>query len=157
MSYPGHSLGEFLPLCREAVGIFYNPSRLGNQFLDFLPISLIFLRFALFCVNPFISNTIRSIFTKFTLDPGKTINMIVKATYFWFTKHYRSLNTETKLFEIMLWLLLNLWNLKSWSCQFSCSSEAFLSYFYFHLWRYSFPIFSHTCNFLISISVLMLS
>ena len=30
MSYPGHSLVRgFLPLCREAVGVFYSPSRLG--------------------------------------------------------------------------------------------------------------------------------
>ena len=28
VSYPGHS---FLPLCGEAVGVFYNPSRLGKQ------------------------------------------------------------------------------------------------------------------------------
>ena len=32
VSYPGHSLGGgVLPLCREAVGVFYSPSRLGNQ------------------------------------------------------------------------------------------------------------------------------
>ena len=31
--YPGHSLGGgVLPLCREAVDIFYRPSRLGKQF-----------------------------------------------------------------------------------------------------------------------------
>ena len=30
VSYPGHSLGGVLPLCREAVGVFYSPSRLGN-------------------------------------------------------------------------------------------------------------------------------
>ena len=30
MSYPGHSLEEILPLCREAVGVFYCPNRLGN-------------------------------------------------------------------------------------------------------------------------------
>ena len=30
MSYPGHSLGVVLPLCREAVGAFYSPSRLGK-------------------------------------------------------------------------------------------------------------------------------
>ena len=30
MSYPGHSLGGVLPLCREAVSVFYSPSRLGN-------------------------------------------------------------------------------------------------------------------------------
>ena len=29
-SYPGHSLGGVLPLCREAVGVFYSLSRLGN-------------------------------------------------------------------------------------------------------------------------------
>ena len=32
VSYPGHWLGGgFLPLCREAVGVFYSPSRLGNR------------------------------------------------------------------------------------------------------------------------------
>ena len=30
VSYPGHSLRGVLPLCREAVGVFYSPSRLGN-------------------------------------------------------------------------------------------------------------------------------
>ena len=30
MLYPGHSLGGVLPLCREAVGVFYSPSRLGK-------------------------------------------------------------------------------------------------------------------------------
>ena len=30
VSYLGHSLGGVLPLCREAVGVFYSPSRLGN-------------------------------------------------------------------------------------------------------------------------------
>ena len=30
--YPGYSLrGGVLPLCREAVGVFYSPSQLGNQ------------------------------------------------------------------------------------------------------------------------------
>ena len=29
MSYLGHSLGEVLLLCRDAVGVFYSPSRLG--------------------------------------------------------------------------------------------------------------------------------
>ena len=29
--YLGHSLGEVLPLCREAVGIFYSPSQLGKE------------------------------------------------------------------------------------------------------------------------------
>ena len=29
-SYPVHSLGESLPLCRYAVGVFYSPSRLGK-------------------------------------------------------------------------------------------------------------------------------
>ena len=33
MSYPGHSLGKFLPLCRG----FYNPSRLCQQISDFCP------------------------------------------------------------------------------------------------------------------------
>ena len=31
MSYLGHSLKWGLPLCREVVGVFYNPCRLGNQ------------------------------------------------------------------------------------------------------------------------------
>ena len=26
MSYPGHSLGGVLPLCTDAVGVFYNPN-----------------------------------------------------------------------------------------------------------------------------------
>ena len=30
ISYPGYSLVGVLPLCREAVGVFYSPSRLGN-------------------------------------------------------------------------------------------------------------------------------
>ena len=31
VSYTGHSLGVgVLPLCREAIGIFYSPNRLGN-------------------------------------------------------------------------------------------------------------------------------
>ena len=29
MSYSGHSLAEFLHLCRDAVGVFYYPSQLG--------------------------------------------------------------------------------------------------------------------------------
>ena len=38
VSYPGHSLGRgVLPLGREAVGVFYNPSRLGKSvFLGYL-------------------------------------------------------------------------------------------------------------------------
>ena len=32
VSYPGHLLGEgLLPLCGEAVGAFYSPSRLGHR------------------------------------------------------------------------------------------------------------------------------
>ena len=31
MSYPGHSLGGVLPLCRGAVCVFYSLSRLGNS------------------------------------------------------------------------------------------------------------------------------
>ena len=31
MSYPGHSLGGVLPLCRGAVSVFYSPSRLGKR------------------------------------------------------------------------------------------------------------------------------
>ena len=30
MPYPGHTLGRVLPLCRDAVGVFYSPSRLGK-------------------------------------------------------------------------------------------------------------------------------
>ena len=30
MSYPGHSLGGVLPLCRGAVSVFYSPNRLGK-------------------------------------------------------------------------------------------------------------------------------
>ena len=30
VSYPGHSLGVVLPLCRGAVNVFYSPSQLGN-------------------------------------------------------------------------------------------------------------------------------
>ena len=31
MSYPGHSLVGFLPLCRGVVSVFYSSSRLGNR------------------------------------------------------------------------------------------------------------------------------
>ena len=31
MSYQRHSLGCVLLLCREAIGVFYSPSRLGNK------------------------------------------------------------------------------------------------------------------------------
>ena len=31
VSYTGHSLGGVLLLCRDTVGIFYSPSRLGNR------------------------------------------------------------------------------------------------------------------------------
>ena len=35
VSYPGHSLGRRgLSLCREAVGIFYSPSRLGKSRIE---------------------------------------------------------------------------------------------------------------------------
>ena len=30
VSYTGHPLGSDIPLCREAVGVFYSPSWLGN-------------------------------------------------------------------------------------------------------------------------------
>ena len=30
VSYPGHSWGVVLPVCKGAVGVFYNPSRLGG-------------------------------------------------------------------------------------------------------------------------------
>ena len=35
VSYPGHSLGGGLPLCRGAVSVFYSPSRQGNHFCVF--------------------------------------------------------------------------------------------------------------------------
>ena len=41
LSYPGHSFGGVLPLCRGAVGVFYFPSRLG-KFLKSLEIILQF-------------------------------------------------------------------------------------------------------------------
>ena len=31
VSYPGHSLREVLPLCRDAVGVFCSPCRLGSK------------------------------------------------------------------------------------------------------------------------------
>ena len=31
VSYPGHSLVGVLPLCRDAVGVFCSPSRLGKK------------------------------------------------------------------------------------------------------------------------------
>ena len=34
VSYPGHSFGRVLPLCRDAVCVFYNPSRLGKASLS---------------------------------------------------------------------------------------------------------------------------
>ena len=35
VSYQGHSLvGVFLPLCRDAVGVFYGSSQQGGAFLD---------------------------------------------------------------------------------------------------------------------------
>ncbi len=34
VSYPGHTLGVVLPLCKGAVGVFYSPSRLGNTQLN---------------------------------------------------------------------------------------------------------------------------
>ena len=35
VSYPGDSLGgEVLPLCRDAVSVFYSPIRMGNMTLD---------------------------------------------------------------------------------------------------------------------------
>ena len=34
MSYPGHSLGGVLPLCRGAVSVFYSPSWLGKIIFD---------------------------------------------------------------------------------------------------------------------------
>ena len=35
VSYPGHLLGGVLPLCRDVVGIFYGPCRLGQFFFVF--------------------------------------------------------------------------------------------------------------------------
>ena len=35
--YQGHLLESVLPLCREAVGVFYSPSRRGTRFVDDLP------------------------------------------------------------------------------------------------------------------------
>ena len=32
VSWPGHFLGEFKPLWRDGVGVFYSPSRMGNTF-----------------------------------------------------------------------------------------------------------------------------
>ena len=34
VSYTGHLLGSVLPLCREAVGVFYSPSRLGKVIIS---------------------------------------------------------------------------------------------------------------------------
>ena len=34
VSYPGHAFGVVFPLCREAVGVLYNPSRLGKEILE---------------------------------------------------------------------------------------------------------------------------
>ena len=31
VSYPGHSLGGVLPLCRGAISVFYSPSWLGKD------------------------------------------------------------------------------------------------------------------------------
>ena len=46
MSYPGHSLGGgSYPLCREAVGVFYSPSRLGKRiiWLSFFQVTCLIL------------------------------------------------------------------------------------------------------------------
>ena len=37
VSYPGYLLGV-LPLCREAVGVFYSPSRVGVYYMEILAI-----------------------------------------------------------------------------------------------------------------------
>ena len=34
VSLPGHLLGGGLPLCRDAVGVFYSPRRLGKIQID---------------------------------------------------------------------------------------------------------------------------
>ena len=36
VSYPGHSLGEVIPLCRGAVSVFYSLSRQGNGQLIYM-------------------------------------------------------------------------------------------------------------------------
>ena len=36
MSYPGHSLGGVLSLCRDAVNVFYSPSRLFKNLSFFV-------------------------------------------------------------------------------------------------------------------------
>ena len=41
VSYPGHSLEGVLPLCREAVSVFYSPSRLGNSLLSSIQINIL--------------------------------------------------------------------------------------------------------------------
>ena len=41
ISYPGYSLWGFLPLCRDAVGVSYSPSRLG-WFILFIFIIFVF-------------------------------------------------------------------------------------------------------------------
>ena len=41
VSYPEHSLGGVLPLCREAVGVFYSPSRLGKRLVVWTPLLII--------------------------------------------------------------------------------------------------------------------
>ena len=38
VSYQGTRWGNVLPLCREAVGVFYSPSRLGRQYDDEVPV-----------------------------------------------------------------------------------------------------------------------
>ena len=36
MLYPGHSLGLVLPLCKDAVSVFYSPSQLGTKLIQWL-------------------------------------------------------------------------------------------------------------------------
>ena len=40
VSYPGHSLGDVLPLFRDAIGIFYSPNRLSKKCLLFVRVNL---------------------------------------------------------------------------------------------------------------------
>ena len=40
VSYPRYLLGDVLPLCRDAVGIFYSPNQLGNKIVKEILLSL---------------------------------------------------------------------------------------------------------------------
>ena len=56
MSYPGHSLGEDLPLCRDAVSVFCCPSRPGFHIV-FYYLFYFYLRF----INLFIPAILRTV------------------------------------------------------------------------------------------------